>query len=677
MSPTMSAAVHAGRIGAVVVSLGVGMAVGTGVAWADSSGSGSESSASKSESSQSESESASGKSSAEQTSSSASSDSTTPRPRKPVVSHRLAARSDNASRGFKPAHKIADAVRRAVSASVEDDGAPAESHSHVDSKTSSSPTTPKSRRPTITLTVPSTRPSTSPVSQAAAPESAPLRHNAVTAVVDSFGQGVASPRIPESAASTTEPAPSTAATQSGQAGTFQRVVPRLVSNLLAAVRFAPQATNTPVGPTETPALWTLLAAARREFERYINPAPSAMSAQPSVVTAVAVVTTPTTLPSKEVVWVTGPGITDGFNIGGTDLGILWENGLTGNIQVAFGDTFSDTNMSQNWRPNVLLLSTDTTYNGLGLLQTGPAYQFIPSAPSALGLLGSEVTVIPTSAVSVNNEQYVNYMSVKSWDTPGRWTTNYSAISMYDQRTDKWVLVPSTIRSAGWLRSSTPYRPGDQNFQQAAYVLEPEDQVDPGEIRYLYAVGTPSGRAGSAYLSRVPEDEVTDLSEYEYWDGSGWVQGNAAVAVPIIGDSTDSAGLFGFIVDWANNPNVLGGYLGGLFGAKTGGNVSEMSVQYNEYLGKYVVLYADGNNDVRMRTADEPEGPWSDPITLATSAQYPGLYAPMIHPWSGTGKLTDQNGDPDVSNLYWDMSLWGNYNVVLMQTDMSRLNTVQL
>jgi len=677
MSPT-KAAVHAGRIGALVVSLGIGMAAGTGVAWADSSDSGSESSISKSSASDSD---ASAKSSPKQTSSSASREDTTPKPRKPVVSHSAAAGSDGAARGSKAARKIADAVRRAVGASVEDDAAPAASHSYVDTKTSSSPTTPKSGRPTITLTAPSIRPAASSMFQAAAPEPAPMQGTAVTVarkVVDSVSKGVASPRILDSAVSTTEPVTLSAAAQSGPAVTFERVVPRLVSNLLAAVGFAPHAVNTPLAPAETPALWTLLAAARREFERSSNPARSSISAQPSVVTAAAVVTTPTTLPSKEVGWVTGPDITDGFNIGGTDLGIIWENGLTGKIQLAFGDTFSDTNMTQGWRSNVLLLSTDTRlYNGLDLLQTGPAFQFIPSAPSALGPLGSEVTVIPTSAVSVNNEQYVNYMSVKSWDRPGRWTTNYSAISMYDQSTDTWVLVPSTIRSAGWLRSSTPYRPGDQNFQQAAYVLEPEDKVGPGETRYLYAFGTPSGRAGSAYLSRVPEDDVTDLSKYEYWDGSAWVQGNAAAAVPVIGDSTHSKGLFGFVVDWANNPNVFGGYLGGLFGAKTGGNVSEMSVQYNEYLGKYVVLYADGHNNVQLRTADEPEGPWSDPITIATSVRYPGLYAPMIHPWSGTGKLTDENGDPDVSNLYWDMSLWGNYNVVLMQTDLSPLNTVQL
>ena len=76
----------------------------------------------------------------------------------------------------------------------------------------------------------------------------------------------------------------------------------------------------------------------------------------------------------------------------------------------------------------------------------------------------------------------------------------------------------------------------------------------------------------------------------------------------------------------------------------------------------------------LRTADQPQGPWSTPITIATSLQYPGLYAPMIHPLSGTGVLTDSNGNPDVSNLYWDMSLTGNYNVVLMQTNLSSLQT---
>ena len=98
------------------------------------------------------------------------------------------------------------------------------------------------------------------------------------------------------------------------------------------------------------------------------------------------------------------------------------------------------------------------------------------------------------------------------------------------------------------------------------------------------------------------------------------------------------------------------------------------MQYNDYLGKYVVMYGNGANNVILRTADSPEAAWSEPITVATSIQYPGLYAPMIHPLSGTEQLKDSNGAPDVKNLYWNMSLWGNYNVVLMKTDLTNLKT---
>ncbi len=461
--------------------------------------------------------------------------------------------------------------------------------------------------------------------------------------------------------------------------------PRVGSRLLSVVDPAPLAGgSTPGAPASSPALWALLSWARRDAGRTGVKLAAAQGALPAETTT-ALVTTPTSLPSTPLGWVTGqrnnltPGAlwpqtnnTRWANIYGTDLGIMWFNGENGKTQLAFGDTFSAVNMTGDWRSNVLLLSDDTNLtDGLTLINTGPAYQFIPAARNQVFFIGSEVTNIPTSAVYANGENYVNYMSVKSWDSPGRWTTNYSAISQYDPDSDKWVLQKNTIRSAGWFRASKSYKAGDQNFQQMAYVLEPESKVAPGETRYVYAFGTPSGRQGSAFLSRVPETAVTDLSKYEYWDGTTWVN-RQAKAAPIIGDSTRSTGIFGWAKDIANNPRFFGGWFAGFTGAKTGGNVSEMSVQYNEYLDKYVVLYGNGANNVILRTADSPEGPWSDPVTIATSVKYPGLYAPMIHPLSGTGELTDSNGDPDIANLYWNMSIWSNYNVVLMQTDLSPL-----
>ena len=59
--------------------------------------------------------------------------------------------------------------------------------------------------------------------------------------------------------------------------------------------------------------------------------------------------------------------------------------------------------------------------------------------------------------------------------------------------------------------------------------------------------------------------------------------------------------------------------------------------------------------VVMRTADKPEGPWSKPATIVTSAAVPGgIYAPYIHPWSGG------------QDLYFTLSLWSNYSVMLMR-----------
>ena len=81
----------------------------------------------------------------------------------------------------------------------------------------------------------------------------------------------------------------------------------------------------------------------------------------------------------------------------------------------------------------------------------------------------------------------------------------------------------------------------------------------------------------------------------------------------------------------------------------------MSVQYNTYLNKYVAMYSDGAGRVVMRTSDSPEGTWSTATALVTSLQYPGLYAPMMDPWS-TGQ-----------DIYWNLSVWGNYNVQLMKT----------
>ena len=104
--------------------------------------------------------------------------------------------------------------------------------------------------------------------------------------------------------------------------------------------------------------------------------------------------------------------------------------------------------------------------------------------------------------------------------------------------------------------------GNQNFQQGAFVRRDG---------YVYSFGTPSGRSGSAYVSRVPENAVLDLSQYEYWSNPWW--------------NFFGTGSWVANSPWAATPVISA-------------PVSEMSVQYNDYLNKYVALYTDGSQQRR-------------------------------------------------------------------------------
>ena len=409
-------------------------------------------------------------------------------------------------------------------------------------------------------------------------------------------------------------------------------------------------------------------------------------------------------PTAFVDWVTGPGSPNAtparFAVSGTDLGIMWDNGqpdANRQVLIAFGDTFSQPGMTGEWRSNILFRSADRMLSDAnGLLVPDPQYgniyagspvlqdrqnfskQLVFGIPGTIGLLGmpsffgSEVTMIPTAGISVPGagvngatRQYMNVMSVRQWGPAGMWTTNYSAIAYSDSNGENWVIDEGTIRSAGFLRTwGHPYVFGNENFQQGAFVRPPAGSPD-AEAGYIYSFGTPAGRFGPAYVSRVHERQILNLSAYEYWDGQTWVPNNPSAAVAVFGGEQE--GPLGDLISLANN-------LLGLFGLPViipNGDVSEMSVQYNEYLDQYIVLYTDSSASVVMRTSARPEGSWSEPQALATSAEYPGLYAPMIHPWSSTGYLLDTDGNPENPKyLYWNLSQWDQYNVRLMRTDLS-------
>lgn len=319
-------------------------------------------------------------------------------------------------------------------------------------------------------------------------------------------------------------------------------------------------------------------------------------------------------PTSIVGWVTGPDSPNNtirrFAVSGTDLGILWDNGA-GQVLMAFGDTSGYCMIpGHQWRYNVLMRSADRSLANTVSVASSPALRpgISKQIINSIKAVPSEDGIIPTAGIAVGGTQYLNFMSIKQWESSGQWSTNFSALAMSPDNGESWAVYPGTVRTPAG---------GNENFQMGAFL-----RPGPGDP-YLYTFGTPSGRSGAAFVARVAPGFLPDLTKYEYWnaDSGAWVPRNPAAATPVVP-----------------------------------GPVGEMSVQYNTYLKRYLMLYCNGGNDVVARTASAPQGPWGPEQVLVSSFSVPGgIYAPFLHPWS-TGK-----------DLYFNLSLWSAYNVMLMHT----------
>ena len=344
---------------------------------------------------------------------------------------------------------------------------------------------------------------------------------------------------------------------------------------------------------------------------------------------------------------TSPAKTDSaYNIHGTDLGIMFEHG--DETMVMFGDTFGDCTLTDNsWRSNVMLTAqSGTPTNGLRITGARPsdgkqATALVQGAHQANG--AGEVTVIPTAAISLPDEgsdngeaMYMRVMSVRDWNAPGGWNTNYSALVKSEDDGATWTVLTDSMRRVtnftDWNQSvkfDTP--PTAENLpavdQDRWYGMQMSAFVESGD--YLYEYMTPSGRRGPATIARVPIGQVEDPDAYQWYKGG---------------------------TSWGTGPEGATKILPA--------PVEELSVAYNEHLDKYVSLTSMASGVVSMRVANEPQGPWSEPQTLVNRRMFPNAYAPMIHPESITS---------DGNYLYYALSTRDAYNVFLLRTDLDQFD----
>ena len=367
-----------------------------------------------------------------------------------------------------------------------------------------------------------------------------------------------------------------------------------------------------------------------------------------------------------------------YGFSGTDLGIPVYDSQRQRTLIFFGDTFenidhnSTTNSFPNgswtWRSNIMAVSTDTNLSdGLqfsGFYTGGKITNLVdgnlPANSQVKAVIegkhrsitagGMEVTKIPTGGIEINGTIYMFYFSKASWDFRAD-SMNYGGCVKSTDGGATWTKV----NQLSWANHSTgtnsEYYELDDNNQivkgnTAANIqtLMNENinnissnagiditkhtchfftQIYPvdGKDGYVYLLGEGGYRTMGIKLARVKKENFEDFDSYQYFTGlnaSNEPQWSTGVSgLNALDSKTNSCG---FIVGSASKDDPNSG-------------CGEHSCFYNEYLGKWIITYLQGNwvpstngTGIKYRLADNIWGPYSDSKTVFFGYSKAGLLA---------------------------------------------------
>lgn len=313
--------------------------------------------------------------------------------------------------------------------------------------------------------------------------------------------------------------------------------------------------------------------------------------------------------------------TDQYAVYGTDLGSMFE--YDGKTWFVFGDTFGERDADQIggggsfWRSSTLGYTTDTdpsdgiTLDGMVVDDIGLATELLPSKK----VDNDEMTVIPTHGFEANGAMYLHWMSVRHWGVPGEWEVNDAG------------LAKSTDSGQTWSVLDEPRWGGESNFVQVSPF-----HVTEGGVDWLYFWGITHGRFSGVALAKVEASKVEDPAAWKYFT------------------ETDDAG----DPQWSSSPDDATLVLDD--------TVGELSVVWNDYLGRWIMTYLREGDGAVIREGINPWGPWGDPITLVGATEVPGPYAPFMAP-----QYTADGG----KTIYFGLSIWDPYNVFWYKAELSK------
>ena len=212
----------------------------------------------------------------------------------------------------------------------------------------------------------------------------------------------------------------------------------------------------------------------------------------------------------------------------------------------------------------------------------------------------------------------------------------------------------------------------------------------GETDWLFVFGIgPEYRESDLFLAVVPLALIEDPQAMVYFTGLD------ETGLPHLSESEDDAQP---IID-VDSPLSTGDWFAGIpldEKANAEGCIGEFSVHYSEVVETWIAMYNCDFLSIEMHTADFPWGPWGQAVTVFDPVE-DGGYCGFLHLSSDFDQVLDLNcehnvtipgrsdpgspygsyflerntGNRDQATLYFVMSMWHPYNVLVMKTQVER------
>lgn len=330
-----------------------------------------------------------------------------------------------------------------------------------------------------------------------------------------------------------------------------------------------------------------------------------------------------------------------YGLYGTDLGASFEH--EGRMVFLFGDTWAVDGKYTEDRPvdgDAIAWSNDKDPDdGLTLdFVTASDGKYKAVQIPGVSLKGFEV---PNGGFSLDGYMYGIY-TTDAKVSPTDTVMGRSVLARSKDAKD-WSLVYSLSRNkfinvAPWVVDAAKH---------------PGLPVKTGKAVLFWASGT-EYRRSNPHLACIPASEITNHQAIQYWNGGRWSHSESE-AKPLFEDPT----------------------------------IGELSVAWCDPLKKWIMLYNTGNpRGIVFRVAEKPWGPWTDSKVLFDAQTGYGKFMHISYkdkrvdnvqdPW----RPDEYGGEygpymiprffkkiPNGARIYFLMSTWNPYTVVLMRADL--------